>query len=427
MAVKKRLIINFTGYEGLHPDAVRGRYMNSAADFNRLWRAKTQASRMREEGQNIASMRIKTSGINWSTETEFCQYGTADIFDAYAARNVATRFATGLMAFLDILLTGTFWRYVRTSWRFGIFFMWPFALACFITLVTVGVALAPLSAGHSGVHLLWSIPVSLALGRVLIRWPGEKFFFSYLLDDWAAASDRIYGRNARILQRRQAFADHLVAKLRASDADEVVIIGHSLGTVPAIEAIADVWRSNPELLKRKPVSLLAAGSCLLMIAFHPRATGLREDMRIVLQETPVLWAEFQTISDIVHFYKSDPAAAIGITPRKAPIIRRIRFKHIHSAKRYARAKQNFFKMHLLFLKGAQIRNPYDIGMFVQGPVAFRDLVTIYRESAPPLDELGKLASQEDQSISGGCSSTAMVSQLATSAGFSDPSISSVTS
>ena len=47
-------------------------------------------------------------------------------------------------------------------------------------------------------------------------------------------------------------------------------------------------------------------------------------------------------------------------------------------------------MHLLFLKGAQIRNPYDMGMFVQGPFAFRDLVTIYGNSAAPLEEAGSL-------------------------------------
>jgi len=391
MAVKKRLVINFTGYEGLHPDAVRGRYLNSSADFNSLWHAKTRAGPMVPEGQNIASMQIETSGANWQIETEFCQYGIADIFDAYASRNVATRFATGLMAFLDILLTGTFWRYLRTSWRFCIFFMWPFVFSCFITLVTIGVGLFPLFAGYNALHLLWTVPLALTIGRLLVRWPGEKVFFSYLLDDWAAASDRIHRRNPSLLQRREAFADHLAAKLRTSDADEVVIIGHSLGTVPAVEAIADVWRIDPELLKRKPVSLLAAGSCLLMIAFHPRATGLREDVRVVLQETPVLWAEFQTIADIVHFYKSDPAAALGIKPRNEPVIRRIRFKYIHSAKRYARAKKNFFKMHLLFLKGAQIRNPYDMGMFVQGPFAFRDLVTTHQNSAAPLDAAGRLA------------------------------------
>jgi hypothetical protein len=231
----------------------------------------------------------------------------------------------------------------------------------------------------------------LILGRLLIRWPGDKVFFSYLLDDWAAASDRIHQRNPKLLQRRQDFAGHLIEKLRSSDADEVLIIGHSLGTVPAVEAIADVWRSEPELLKAKPVSLLAAGSCLLMIAFHPRAGGLREDVRIVAQETPVLWAEFQTITDIIHFYKSDPAAALGIKPLNEPLIRRIRFKHIHSATRYARAKKNFFKMHLLFLRGAQRRNSYDMGMFVQGPFPFRDLMVTHRDKAAPLDELGRLA------------------------------------
>nr|WP_244642440.1 alpha/beta hydrolase [Phyllobacterium sp. 628] len=305
MAVKKRLVINFTGYEGLHPDAVRGRYLNSAADFNSLWHAKTKAGPMLPEGPNIASMHLETSGSDWAVETEFCQYGTADLFDVYSSRNVVTRFATGMMAFLDILLTGTFWRYLRTSWRFCIFFMWPFVLACFISLVGLGIGLGPLWGGFSAYHLLWTVPLALAVARLLIRWPGQKVFLSYLLDDWAAASDRIYRRNAALLERRAAFAAHLARKLRESDADEVLIIGHSLGTVPAVEAIADVWRSEPQLMKRRPISLMATGSCLLMIAFHPRAAQLREDVRVVLQETPVLWTEFQTIADIVHFYKSE--------------------------------------------------------------------------------------------------------------------------
>lgn len=390
MAVKKRLVINFTGYEGLHPDAVRGRYLNSSGDFNRLWNTKTIAGPMVGEGSGVAAMPIETTGANWSTETEFCQYGTADIFDIYSARGVITRFATGLMAFLDILLSGTFYRYLRTSWRFCLFFTWPFALACIITMVLLGVGLSPIWADFNPWHLLWSVPLALVACRILIRWPGDKIFFSYLLDDWAAASDRIHGRNSELLLRRRGFADHLIRKLEASDADEVIIISHSLGTVPAVEAIADVWRAQPELLKNRPVSLVAAGSCLLMIALHPRAISLKEDIRVVMQETPVLWVEFQAISDIIHFYKSDPAGALGIEPKVAPIIRRIRFKNVHKPARYARAKKNFFKMHLLFLKGAQIRNTYDMGMFVQGPFMFAELMTKYDGEAAPLDEKGRI-------------------------------------
>jgi hypothetical protein len=390
MAVKKRLVINFTGYEGLHADAVRGRYLNSSGDFNKLWSTKTNAGPMVNEGPDIAAMHIETTGANWNTQTEFCQYGTADIFDIYAARNVIIRFATGLMAFLDILLSGTFYRYLRTSWRFCIFFMWPFALACLITLVLSGIGLFPLWAGLSFWHMLWTAPLALIACRLLIRWPGDKIFFSYLLDDWAAASDRIHDRNRELAQRRRDFSDHLVRKLQASDADEVVIVAHSLGTVPAVEAIADVWRRQPELLNDKPVSLVAAGSCLLMIALHPRATRLKNDVRTVVQETPVFWVEFQAISDIIHFYKSNPAGALGIEPKAAPVIRRIRFKNVHKPARYARAKKNFFKMHLLFLKGAQIRNTYDMGMFVQGPFLFRKLMIEHDGKPAPLDEQGRI-------------------------------------
>ena len=104
-----------------------------------------------------------------------------------------------------------------------------------------------------------------------------------------------------------------------------------------------------------------------------------------------LWAEFQTITDIIHFYKSDPAAALGNQAARASRLSGKSASSIFTAPSVMRApRQNFFKMHLLFLKGAQIRNPYDIGMFVQGPFAFKDLVTTYHGSAAPLDEVGNL-------------------------------------
>src|SRR5690606_22656007 len=114
-------------------------------------------------------------------------------------------------------------------------------------------------------------------------------------------------KSSSLRQRKQVFAKMLAEKLRSSDADEVIIMGHSLGTVPAIEALAQVWRTEPQLLRKQPVSLLAAGSCLLMIALHPRAKALREDVCVLLDDSPVFWAEFQALTDIIHFYSSEPA------------------------------------------------------------------------------------------------------------------------
>lgn len=388
--LRKRLIIQFTGYEGLHPKAVRIRHAQALRDFDRLWNAKTKLSPMTDEPDDCGSLQANTRGNGWQTETEFCQFGTADIFDDYAARSTPARMFTGFRAFMNILFTGTLWRYLMTSWRFVLFFMWPFLLSLALLAVAALVAAAPMLAGLSFWHLLWSGPLAIAGAMLLVRRPGDKMFMSYLLDDWSAAYDRIHHHNEKLNQRREAFAQALIDKLVRTDADEVIIVGHSLGTVPAIEALADVQRQRPELLQKQPVSLLAIGSCLLMIALHPRAKSLREDVRVVLNESPVLWSEFQVLTDIIHFYGSDPAKALKITTTNPPLIHRIRFKNVHSANRYRRSKGNFFLMHLLFLRGAEKKNFYDFCMFLHGPFFFRDLMTTHKDKAAPLDDEGRL-------------------------------------
>jgi hypothetical protein len=297
---------------------------------------------------------------------------------------------TGFRAFMNIFFTGTLLRYLLTSWRFVMFFMWPFLLSIVIIAIAAMIASAPMLAGFPSWNLVWSLPLAAVIATLLVRWPGDRFFMSYLLDDWSAAYDRIYSRNDKLKARRRGFAEALKKKIEESNADEVIIVAHSLGTVPAVEALADVQRERPDLLTKQPVSMLAIGSCLLMIALHPKARDLREDVRVVMNESPVLWSEFQVLTDIIHFYGSDPAKALKIKAENPPLIHRIRFKNVHSENRYKRSKGNFFLMHLLYMRGAEKKNFYDFGMFLHGPFFFRELMTTHKDKAAPLDEEGRL-------------------------------------
>lgn len=390
MPLRKRLVIQFTGYEGLHPKAVRVRHALALKDFDRLWKAKTKLPPMTDEPDDCGTLIATTQGNGWQTETEFCQFGAADIFDDYAARSTPKRMLTGFHAFMNILFTGTLLRYLLTSWRFVMFFMWPFLLSIVIIAIAALIASAPMLASFPLWNLIWSVPVAAIVATLLVRWPGDRFFMSYLLDDWSAAYDRIHDRNEKLMRRRRAFAEALKKKIEESGADEVIIVAHSLGTVPAVEALADVQRERPDLLLKQPVSLLGIGSCLLMIALHPKARALREDVRVVIEDSPILWSEFQALTDIIHFYGSDPAKTLKITTANPPLIHRIRFKNVHSENRYKRSKGNFFLMHLLYMRGAEKKNFFDFGMFLHGPFFFRELMTTYKDKAAPLDEEGRL-------------------------------------
>ncbi|MBC2886180.1 alpha/beta hydrolase [Ochrobactrum sp. CM-21-5] len=390
MLHRKRLVIQFTGYEGLHPKAVRIRHAQALRDFDRLWKVRTKLSPMTDESDGCGSLTATSQGTDWQTETEFCQFGTADIFDDYSARSTLKRMITGFHAFMNILFTGTLWRYLVTSWRFVLFFLWPFLLSLAILAMAVLVAASPVMSGFSAAHLLWSIPLAAIIATLLVRRPGDRFFMSYLLDDWSAAYDRIHNRNKKLNLRRKAFSEALKRKLQQTDADEVIIVAHSLGTVPAVEALAATHRERPDLLQKQPVSLLAIGSCLMMIALHPKAKTLREDVRVVIEDSPVLWSEFQVLTDIIHFYGSDPARALKLRPHTPPLINRIRFKNVHSENRYNRSKGNFFLMHLLYLRGAEKKSFYDFGMFLHGPFFLHELLTVHKGKAAPLDEEGRL-------------------------------------
>lgn len=147
MSLRKRLVIQFTGYEGLHPKAVRVRHAQVLKDFDRLWNAKTKLPPMTDEPNDSGTTMAVTQGNGWRTKTEFCQFGTADIFDDYAARSTPKRMLTGFFAFMNILFTGTLWRYLTTSWRFVLFFLWPFLLSLAILAVAALIATAPVVAG----------------------------------------------------------------------------------------------------------------------------------------------------------------------------------------------------------------------------------------------------------------------------------------
>src|SRR5690606_36157587 len=173
-------------------------------DFDRLWNARTKLPPMVEEPDDCGTLAAITTGNGWQTETEFCQFGTADIFDDYAARSTPKRMLTGFQAFLNILFTGTLWRYLRTSWRFVLFFLWPFLLSLAILAVAALIVFAPMAAGFSALHLFWSVPLSAFLSSLLVLKPGARSFMSDLLASWYASSDRFCRLEAHHCQWRTA-------------------------------------------------------------------------------------------------------------------------------------------------------------------------------------------------------------------------------
>src|SRR5215203_46015 len=67
--------------------------------------------------------------------------------------------------------------------------------------------------------------LAAALFVGLLQWPGRRLFVQHLLDDWIFARRYIHGEHAVLGPRLDRVAKRLCEAARASEADEVLVLG----------------------------------------------------------------------------------------------------------------------------------------------------------------------------------------------------------
>ncbi len=147
-----------------------------------------------------------------------------------------------------------------------------------------------------------------------MRWTFGRFVhIGYALDDWYFARDFIHRARTAVDARLDRLAAELVRLVRETDADEIVVHGHSLGAPLSLCVIDRALQLDPQLGARgKPLHVVSTGSSLLKVALHPAAGWLREAVGRVANAPAIYWVEYQALVDIINVYKVDPVVAVGI-------------------------------------------------------------------------------------------------------------------
>jgi hypothetical protein len=303
------------------------------------------------------------------------------------------RIPLGLAALLSFVAGGAFWGYLRTNWRYAAFFLYPYVLfAAFVGIA----ALVGMFVARSLDSALIGLVVGVATFALLLRWPGRRFYLPLLFDDWTF-SDTYLRRGHPLLDRRlDRAARDLVAATRAGNADEILIVGHSLGAVLGVDLVDRALALEPALGQDGPsVALLTVGSSLLKIGLHRAAKRFRAALAHVAASPGVFWAEYQAIIDIMNFYKCDPIATIGLPPTGRPVVRIVRISRMLDPAYYRRIKRDFFRLHRQFVSGNDRRATYDYFMLLCGPCAAEHQVRAPEGAAAGIGPDGGLLREPD--------------------------------
>src|SRR5687767_14642701 len=189
--VRRRHVYHVAGYDPIGAAWYRV-FKRELVTFARTWNVSSVASdpTRRSEATN-SRWRVTTRAANWHVETVYEPLLWDDIVLADFARPMTKRLAKSSCAFLDIVMTGTAFRYFRANWQYSLFFLFPFFLL--FAFAVVAVAIAHWVAGamaHSSIsHVALIVALSAAIFTVFLHWPGQRWRVQQALDDWIFSWD----------------------------------------------------------------------------------------------------------------------------------------------------------------------------------------------------------------------------------------------
>jgi hypothetical protein len=120
--VRRRLVLFFPGFEPLGAEQHRGRFEHALKKSGPLYGASFAVSPLQIRPSGMPGFTVTGTGMGWRTQTDIVIFDWSHVLEHFAAANPFLRFGSGLSALLGFMLGGTLFRYLKTSWRYGLFF-----------------------------------------------------------------------------------------------------------------------------------------------------------------------------------------------------------------------------------------------------------------------------------------------------------------
>jgi hypothetical protein len=398
--VRKRCFVQMTGYEPVGAEHQHRRFIREMGRFQKAWNVKGEVSPLELTADGaVASWSVACAGPNWRVATDFHWFRWDDFVRADAAESDWLRFPLGIAALMEFILTGTVVKYFVVAWRYGGFFLSP--LVFVLGMMWLSIALTRFTVSHLGLPYPMLLAPLLWLGFfVLFRMTLGRFWhIRYALDDWYFARDLIHRVRPALEERLDVLAHELVRILRATDADEIVFDGHSLGAPLSLIVLDRALRLDPQLASRgKDIHLVSSGSSLMKVALHPAAGWIRETVGRIAKAPGIFWVEYQALVDVINVYKVDPVVTLGFPFAGKPIVKIVRIRSMLAEHTYRRFRLSFLRIHRQAVMGNERRYFYDYYMLLGGPVALVDRVAFPDESVAAFADDGALLAENLQGL-----------------------------
>lgn len=367
--VARRLAFHIAGYDPMSAETAHHRFARELARFRSTWGVEAAAGPL-TVSEDVASWPATASGADWSVASDVRWLRWEEVMARLDASSTPRRIWRGLVSFADFTQGGALGHYARHNWRYAIFFVYPvLLLAGIMALGALAGWLAGSMAGTSWVGL--AAGAAVALGA--LQWARRGMRLDHLFDDWIFARAHIRDPDPTLSARLDRIAADVVAAAGSGEVDEVLVLGHSLGAVLAVEIMDRALARDPALgAGATSVAFATVGSSIPKLGFHRAAGRLRAMLDRVGQARHVTWVDYQAYSDVMNFHKLHPVRGLGAGER-GPLVRLVSIRKMLSADYYRRIRTNLLRVHNQFVSGNEAKSIYDYFMLICGPCTLETL------------------------------------------------------
>ena len=103
-----------------------------------------------------------------------------------------------------------------------------YPIIAFLGLLLLGALLALVAGIFLPPYAGLPLAAGVLVGTIYLgRWLDDRFRSFWLLRVYGAMQPWAYGKMPELDERIREFADHIVERIRGSDTDEILVVGHS--------------------------------------------------------------------------------------------------------------------------------------------------------------------------------------------------------
>ena len=369
--VKRRLVFYFSGFDPRGPSHYHTLYGEQSKLHASLNGLNLEVGKRRRSGKLANAWTITSNGGETVTDYEFLRWD--DIIRARWPKNEWQLLKSAVPTYWVFLKANLVGRLLKIAWPSALTVSYP--IVAFLGLLLLGLALAVVAEFLLPYYAGLPLAVGILVGTIFLgRWLDDRFRSFWLLRVYGAMQPWAYGKIPELDERIREFAKDMVEKIHASEADEVLLVGHSVGSILTIPLVAELLKLEPELgTKSQIFGLVSLGNCLPLVSLLPGSKQLRADLKTVATAPGVRWLDFSARRDGASVTLVDPLKVSGISrPQNGPVRPQqfpVRIVKMFPPDVYAVIKKDIFRIHFQYIMAGELLTDYDFFAITAGPLS----------------------------------------------------------